>query len=108
MRMFLVTVLMWGVAGMPRVGAAEEVNSCGCYRAPDGNCICTKTKKPKCACPGECEPMGCEAQRQKMADKEAEAALKRIEAKEKKKAAEAKAEAKSEAKAAKRPAAKRH
>jgi hypothetical protein len=94
MRMFLVTLLMWAVAGLPRMSVAEEVNACGCYRGADGNCICTKTKKVKCACPGDCEPIGCEAQRQKEADREAEAALKRIEQKEKKKAEEAKREAK--------------
>jgi hypothetical protein len=96
MRMFLMTVLIWTVAGgVPRVGAAAEaMNACGCYRGADGNCVCTKSRKPKCACAGECEPIGCEAQRQKQADKEAAAALKRIDAKEKKKAAEAKAAAK--------------
>jgi hypothetical protein len=95
MRMFLMTVLMWGVAGLPSVSWAEEqLNACGCYRGSDGNCVCTKTKKVKCECAGDCEPMGCEAQRQKQADKEAAAALKRIDAKEKKKAAEAKAASK--------------
>ena len=95
MRMFLMAVLMWAVAGLPRVGAAaEEMNACGCYRGSDGNCVCTKVRKPKCACAGECEPIGCEAQRAKQADKEAAAALKRIDAKEKKKAAEAKAASK--------------
>jgi hypothetical protein len=90
MRMFLMTVLLWGVAGLPRMtAAAEAINACGCYRGGDGNCICTKTKKLTCACAGDCEPVGCEAQRQKQANKEAEAALKRIDAKEKKKAAEA-------------------
>jgi hypothetical protein len=95
MRMFLMTVLLWAVAGLPRVSvAAQEVNACGCYRGSDGTCVCTKLKKPKCACAGDCEPIGCEAQRQKTADKEAAAALKRIDAKEKKKAAEAKLAAK--------------
>jgi hypothetical protein len=103
MRIFLGTVLMWGVAGLPRMGVAQETNACGCYRAPNGVCVCT-SKKKKCECPGECEPLGCEAQRQKMADKEAEAALKRINAKEKKKAAEAKADSKQ----TKKNAAKRH
>ena len=85
------TVLMWAVAGLPRASvAAEEINACGCYRGDDGNCICTKTKKAKCACPGDCEPIGCEAQREKQANKDAEAALKRINAKEKQKAVEAK------------------
>jgi hypothetical protein len=96
MRMFFVAVLMWwGVAGLPRAGvAAEELNACGCYRGGDGNCVCTKTRKMKCACAGDCEPVGCEAQRQKQADKEAQAALKRIDAKEKRKAAEAAKQAK--------------
>jgi hypothetical protein len=96
MRVFVFsTVLMWAVAGWPQVSvAAEEVNACGCYRGDDGNCVCTKTKKVKCECAGDCEPIGCEAQRQKQADKEAAAALKRIDEKEKKKAAEAKQAAK--------------
>jgi hypothetical protein len=94
MRWILATVLVLGVAGLPRAGRAEEVNACGCYRAGDGNCICTKVKKAKCACPGDCEPVGCEAQRQKQANKEADAALKRINAKEKRKAADAAKQAK--------------
>ena len=95
MRIFLMTVLVWAVAGLPRVSvAADQMNACGCYRGSDGTCVCTKTRKAKCACAGDCEPIGCEAQRQKQADKEAAAALKRIDAKEKKKAAEAKVAAK--------------
>jgi len=94
MRWIVAIVLLWGVAGMPRWSAAEETNACGCYHGADGNCVCTKTKKPKCACAGDCEPVGCEAQRAKEANKAADAALKRIDAKEKRKAAEAKAAAK--------------
>jgi hypothetical protein len=71
---------------------AQQPNACGCYRDTNGECKCTK--KGKCVCPGECEPVGCEAKRQKDADKEAEATLKRIQAKEKKKAAEAARQAK--------------
>jgi hypothetical protein len=78
----------------PRPAAADDVNACGCYRSAEGSCICTKTKKMKCACPGDCEPVGCEAQRQKQADKEADAALKRINAKEKQKSAAAANQAK--------------
>jgi hypothetical protein len=104
MRWIVVTVLLWGVAGVPRRSAAEEVNPCGCYHGADGNCICTKTKKLKCACAGDCEPVGCEAQRAKEANKAADAALKRIDAKEKRKAAEAAAAAKKN-KGKKKPAA---
>ena len=89
MRWILATVLVWGLAGVPRSGVADEMNACGCHRGSDGGCICTKTKKMKCACAGDCEPVGCEAQRQKEANKAADAALKRIDAKEKRKAAEA-------------------
>jgi hypothetical protein len=89
MRVILMAVLLWGGAGVPRTSVAQELNACGCYRGTDGNCVCTKTKTKKCACAGDCEPVGCEAQREKQANKDAEAALKRIDAKEKKKAAEA-------------------
>jgi hypothetical protein len=94
MRWMLATVLVWGLAGMPRSGLAQALNACGCYRGADGTCVCTKTKKKKCACAGDCEPVGCTAQHEKEADKAADAALKRIDAKEKRKAAEAKAAAK--------------
>jgi hypothetical protein len=58
---------------------AHEVNACGCYKDTAGACFCGK--KGKCACPGDCEPKGCEVKRQKEFDKEVAA--------EKKKAAEA-------------------
>jgi hypothetical protein len=103
MRWIVATVLMWGMAGLTRTSVAEEMNACGCYHGSDGSCVCTKTKKPKCACAGDCEPVGCEAQREKEANKAADAALKRIDAKEKKKAAEAKAAAK-KTKGKKKPA----
>lgn len=87
-------VLLLGLAGGSPSAVAQQVNPCGCYRDTDGSCRCTKTKKKKCECAGDCEPVGCEEIRQKQADKEAEAALKRIDAKEKKKAAEAAKEGK--------------
>ncbi len=74
-------VLWCGPAG------AQTLNSCGCYQEPSGACKCTR--KSKCGCPGECEPVGCEAKRSKQADKEAAAELKRIAAREKKMAADA-------------------
>jgi hypothetical protein len=96
MRVMLTTVLMlvMGGVGMAPEAVAQQVNACGCYRDTDGSCRCTKTKKKVCTCAGDCEPVGCEEIRQKQADKEAEAALKRIDAKEKKKAAEAERDAK--------------
>jgi hypothetical protein len=42
---------------------AHEVNACGCYKDTAGACFCGK--KGKCACPGDCEPKGCEAKREK-------------------------------------------
>ena len=63
------------------------MNACGCYRDDTGACKCEK--KSKCGCPEECEPVGCEEKRQKQADREAEAALKKIAARERKKGADA-------------------
>ena len=61
----------------------QTPNACGCYRDDAGACRCTK--QSKCGCPEECEPVGCEARRQRQAEREANAALKRIAAEEKKK-----------------------
>jgi hypothetical protein len=72
--------------------AAQTPNSCGCYADPQGACICTK--KSKCGCPDECEPVGCEEKRLRQANKDAELELKRIAAREKKKSAEAQKEVK--------------
>ncbi|HTA20901.1 MAG TPA: hypothetical protein VK989_16520 [Polyangia bacterium] len=65
--------------GKKAAAPAHEVNACGCYKDTAGACFCGK--KGKCACPGDCEPKGCEVKRQKEFDKEVAA--------EKKKAAEA-------------------
>jgi hypothetical protein len=40
-------------------------------------------KKAKCGCPGECEPKGCEAERQKQLQKEIDAETKRAKEEEK-------------------------
>jgi hypothetical protein len=58
---------------------AKQVNACGCYKDTAGACFCGR--KGKCACPGDCEPKGCEEKRNKEFQKEV--------AVEKKKAAEA-------------------
>jgi hypothetical protein len=79
--------------------SAQALNSCGCYQEPNGTCKCTR--KSKCGCPGECEPVGCEAKRSKEADREAAAELKRIAAREKKMAADAAKAAKEKDKAEK-------
>ncbi len=63
--------------------AGEKLNACGCYQDDTGTCHCTNKKK-KCACPGECEPVGCEEKRQKQMDKEAQAELKKQKDQEKK------------------------
>jgi hypothetical protein len=74
---------------MPGSGLAraQTANACGCYRDDTGACRCAK--KSKCGCPEECEPIGCEEKRQRQAEREANAELKRIAAQEKKKAGEA-------------------
>ena len=69
------SVLVICLAGA--VGAAPERNNCGCYK--DGaTCFCDK--KAKCGCPGDCEPKGCEAQRDKELQKEIDAETKKAAA----------------------------
>jgi hypothetical protein len=92
-------LLAWGGPA-----AAQTLNECGCYQEPDGTCKCTR--KSKCGCPNECEPVGCEAKRAKQADKEAAAELRRIAAREKKMAADAAKSARDKQKAEKAAAQK--
>jgi hypothetical protein len=69
------SVLVVSLAGA--VGAAPERNNCGCYK--DGaTCFCDK--KAKCGCPGDCEPKGCEEQRDKELQKEIDAETKKAAA----------------------------
>jgi hypothetical protein len=65
-----------------QVARAEKrpLNACGCSGEGD-SCICEK--KAKCGCPGECEPKGCEAERQKQLQKEIDAEVKRAKEQEK-------------------------
>jgi hypothetical protein len=96
-RSFLTAFLLLAFAAPPRLTWAQSPNACGCYRDDKGACKCAK--KSKCGCPEECEPVGCEEKRQKAADKEADAALKKIEAREKQRGAAAAKQAKASAKA---------
>jgi hypothetical protein len=88
-----------------QVARAEKhpTNACGCYGEVD-SCICEK--KAKCGCPGECEPKGCEVERQKQLQKEIDAETKRAKEDEQAqaKAKEAKAEGDDADKDAKKPA----
>jgi hypothetical protein len=69
------SVLVISLAGA--VGAAPPRNNCGCYK--DGaTCFCEK--KAKCGCPGDCEPKGCEEQRDKELQKEIDAETKKAAA----------------------------
>jgi hypothetical protein len=52
----------------PAATINKEVNACGCYRDSQGACFCGK--KGKCACPGECEPKGCDEKRAKDIERE--------------------------------------
>lgn len=54
--------------------AGKNLNACGCYTEND-TCYCEK--KARCGCPGECEPKGCEVERQKKFQREIEAETKR-------------------------------
>jgi hypothetical protein len=58
--------------------SAATPNSCGCYKDTAGTCFCAK--KAKCGCPGDCEPKGCEEQRDKQLQKEIEAETKKAQA----------------------------
>jgi hypothetical protein len=69
------SVLVVFLAGT--AGAAPARNKCGCYK--DGaTCFCDK--KAKCGCPGDCEPKGCEEQRDKELQKEIDAETKKAAA----------------------------
>ena len=67
----------------PSEGSAAPVppgatpNACGCYRKGNG-CVCT-SKKGKCECPGECEPVGCEEKRNKEMEQEEADAVRRAQ-----------------------------
>ena len=63
-------------AASASVARAEghDLNACGCYTENE-TCFCEK--KAKCGCPGDCEPKGCEVERQKKFQKEIEAETKR-------------------------------
>jgi hypothetical protein len=48
-----------------------QANSCGCTQDPSsGACFCDK--KARCGCPGECEPRGCQEQRDRELAKQVE------------------------------------
>jgi hypothetical protein len=56
-------------------GPKKDVNACGCYKDGAGACFCGK--KGKCACPGDCEPKGCEEKRNKEIQKQVAAETKK-------------------------------
>jgi hypothetical protein len=78
--MKLCGVVLGSVLVVVLAGAAEAAparNNCGCYK--DGStCFCDK--KAKCGCPGDCEPKGCEEQRDKELQKEIDAETKKAAA----------------------------
>jgi hypothetical protein len=76
MKIFLgaATLLLALLAWSPPAAAAER-NKCGCYKNAQGTCFCDKNAK--CGCPGDCEPKGCEAAREKALQREIEAETKR-------------------------------
>lgn len=68
----LVGVILCGVFALAagRAWAAEQ-NACGCTQTDSGACICDK--KARCGCPGQCEPRGCEAERERTFQRELDA-----------------------------------
>jgi hypothetical protein len=81
---------------------AATPNKCGCYKDTAGTCFCAK--KGKCGCPGECEPKGCEEQRDKEIQKEIEAETKKAEASQSKRSAGGDNESSKDDREATRPA----
>jgi hypothetical protein len=69
----LLALAIWASAG--RAEAADNKNKCGCYKNASGVCFCDK--KAKCGCPGDCEPKGCDAAREKQIQKEIDAETKK-------------------------------
>ncbi|HEX3901694.1 MAG TPA: hypothetical protein VH853_02525 [Polyangia bacterium] len=69
-------VLVVSLGGTAAAAAAH--NKCGCYKDSAGTCFCDK--KAKCGCPGDCEPKGCEDQRDKELQKEIDAETKKAAA----------------------------
>ena len=63
-------------------GPKRDVNACGCYKDGAGACLCGK--KGKCACPGDCEPKGCEEKRNKEIQKQVAAETKKASEADKK------------------------
>ena len=67
-----------GALGLEPAACAAETpkpNACGCYRDTTGACYCGK--KGACACPGDCEPKGCEEKRARQLEKEIAAETKK-------------------------------
>jgi len=91
-----------------RSASAATPNKCGCYKDTAGTCFCAK--KGKCGCPGDCEPKGCEEQRDKEIQKEIEAETKKAQASQSKRSAdgEDKESAKAEHESAKPAASAAH
>lgn len=89
---------VWLLLGSGASNAQSTPNACGCYQDEKGGCKCNR-RVAKCGCPNECEPVGCEAKREKEAARTAAAELRRIAAREKKMAADATRAAKEKRKA---------
>jgi hypothetical protein len=78
--------------------ATHVTNACGCYGEANA-CFCEK--KAKCGCPGECEPKGCEADRQKKLQKEIDEETRKAKEAEKEQVEKAQNKAKEEARPSK-------
>ena len=78
MKLFGVVLGLVLVVSLGGTAAAAAHNKCGCYKDGAGTCFCDK--KAKCGCPGDCEPKGCEEQRDKELQKEIDAETKKAAA----------------------------
>ena len=68
---FVAASLLLALTAWAGPAAAADRNKCGCYKNASGTCFCDRNAK--CGCPGDCEPKGCEAAREKAMQKEIEA-----------------------------------
>ncbi len=76
---------------LPAHADKRPTNACGCYGELNA-CFCEK--RAKCGCPGECEPKGCEEERQRKLQKEIDEETKKAREAEKAQAEKAQAKAK--------------
>jgi hypothetical protein len=80
LRLMVCVALVLPATASAAQGEKHPTNACGCY-GDGSSCMCKKGAK--CGCPGECEPKGCEEERQKKFQKELEEEVRKAKEDEK-------------------------